>query len=535
MIPEAQLKDLRGRIETSALGALDVLQADAVWIYYYNEEAQCFEPTPATFPLDAKAAPGPEIEQLLLAISNSDRPQFFETFTGDKPWHTAFANLTNICSIAGDGLKAKGRTIGIMICGYQTPQSFSEERQFRIRRYISDSAVQAAEQSEKTALLDGLYKMTLESTAEGSSRPGLQSVLDVAVKLTGAQYGALGIMSLGPQRQLRDFLVSGVDEKLKNELPHPVGKGLLGRLLDTDDCINEPDISNRDFGHPSHPKITSFLGTSILVDSKSVGNLYVGNKKDIGTFTEEDMTLLKILANWASETYQRSHSRQQVSTQEAITIATVMLSQLEQSAKDKGVKWSANLRKIADALEAGSRQVLNEIAVEAEKLATPISAFQEGLEARPSTQPLDDILAQLVSVKRQEQRDIRIDSEIEPACSVRGRELLLRIACEIPLENAIRSTRKANRIEVPIRISCKVSGRSPEPQFVVCTISDAGTGIPEKVKDRIFDEPFRYDDKNHDNSFIAGRIIQLHGGEISIIETGEAGTTVKFWFPLANK
>jgi signal transduction histidine kinase len=56
-------------------------------------------------------------------------------------------------------------------------------------------------------------------------------------------------------------------------------------------------------------------------------------------------------------------------------------------------------------------------------------------------------------------------------------------------------------------------------------IADTGPGIPEEMKERIFD-PY-YTTKKHGTGLglaMAYRIIQDHGGRISV-ETGPAGTT----------
>jgi hypothetical protein len=59
----------------------------------------------------------------------------------------------------------------------------------------------------------------------------LHRIVNAAMELTGAGYGALGV--LGPDGTLISFLDSGLDEATVARIGHlPVGKGVLGVLLD---------------------------------------------------------------------------------------------------------------------------------------------------------------------------------------------------------------------------------------------------------------------------------------------------------------
>lgn len=124
----------------------------------------------------------------------------------------------------------------------------------------------------------------------------LRSTVEIAMELTGARYGALGV--LGEQGGLIHFLHSGMDDATAAAIPHPPrGTGVLGaitrdgRALRLDDVAAHPDAVGFP---PGHPAMRTFLGVPVRVGDRVFGNLYLTDKE--GGFTEEDETLVEFLA-----------------------------------------------------------------------------------------------------------------------------------------------------------------------------------------------------------------------------------------------
>jgi signal transduction histidine kinase len=122
----------------------------------------------------------------------------------------------------------------------------------------------------------------------------LQRIVEAAVGLVDAQYGALGV--IGDGQRLTEFLPVGLDQAAISKIDHwPEGRGLLGLLirdprpLRLADIAAHPDSS----GFPAgHPPMTSFLGVPVRVRDAVFGNLYLTNKKGGGEFTEDDEAVL---------------------------------------------------------------------------------------------------------------------------------------------------------------------------------------------------------------------------------------------------
>jgi GAF domain-containing protein len=129
----------------------------------------------------------------------------------------------------------------------------------------------------------------------------LRRIVEAAVALVDAEYGALGVIA--PERDLlEEFIYVGLDEAQAARIGHlPEGHGLLGALISDPHAIRLPDMSNdpRAAGFPAHhPTMTSFLGVPIRVRSEVFGNLYLTNHRH-GRFTEEDEQLISALATTA--------------------------------------------------------------------------------------------------------------------------------------------------------------------------------------------------------------------------------------------
>src|SRR3954447_1585205 len=146
----------------------------------------------------------------------------------------------------------------------------------------------------------------------------LSRVVETARALTGARYGALGVLDRS-RDHLEQFLTSGIDEathRAIGDLPH--GRGVLGVLIGEPRALRLADVGEhpRSYGFPpGHPPMTSFLGMPVFVRGEAWGNLYLTDKEGAAEFTDADEAALAILASWAgvaidnAGAYRREHER----------------------------------------------------------------------------------------------------------------------------------------------------------------------------------------------------------------------------------
>ncbi|MBB5960443.1 signal transduction histidine kinase [Saccharothrix tamanrassetensis] len=126
----------------------------------------------------------------------------------------------------------------------------------------------------------------------------LQRIVQAAVELVGARYGALGV--LGARDNLSEFVYVGIDPETRSHMGHlPEGKGLLGLLIEEPRAIRLHDLAEHpaSVGFPAnHPPMHSFLGVPVRVRDEVFGNLYMTEKVDGADFTPDDEVVLSALA-----------------------------------------------------------------------------------------------------------------------------------------------------------------------------------------------------------------------------------------------
>jgi signal transduction histidine kinase len=125
----------------------------------------------------------------------------------------------------------------------------------------------------------------------------LRRIVDAAVELVGAEYGALGVIA--PHGGLEQFIYVGMTPKQAGEIGHlPEGHGLLGALIDDPQAIRLEHLSRDERASgfpPHHPPMESFLGVPVRIHGEVFGNLYLTNQAS-GSFSEDDEQLVTSLA-----------------------------------------------------------------------------------------------------------------------------------------------------------------------------------------------------------------------------------------------
>jgi signal transduction histidine kinase len=127
----------------------------------------------------------------------------------------------------------------------------------------------------------------------------LRHVIEEALSMTGARYGALGV--LNEQRTgLDQFISVGLDPEEETRIgDRPTGRGVLGLLITDTQPVRLTDLGSHSdsFGFPpNHPPMTSFLGVPIRVRDEVYGNLYLTDKVGGPEFTSDDESLVGALA-----------------------------------------------------------------------------------------------------------------------------------------------------------------------------------------------------------------------------------------------
>ena len=156
--------------------------------------------------------------------------------------------------------------------------------------------------------LIALHKASLELVKDVSLDRLLERIAAVACEQADARYAALGV--LDENGKLVKFISVGMEEDEIKRMAHPpVGKGLIGELMNTETPLRVPVIQEhpRSVGFPAHhPKMVSFLGVPILTAHHQLGQIYLTEKIGASEFTADDEKIIQMLAAYAAAAIQNA-------------------------------------------------------------------------------------------------------------------------------------------------------------------------------------------------------------------------------------
>jgi signal transduction histidine kinase len=244
----------------------------------------------------------------------------------------------------------------------------------------------------------------------------LRQIIETAMTLTGARYGALGV--LDEDGRLTSFIPAGMNDAQVKTIARvsgwPAGTGVLGELAGRPAPLRVADVGARpgSAGFPAgHPPMRSFLGVPVRVGREIYGSLYLTDKKNGGEFGADDEALAVALAAVAGVAVDNSRlhaesRRQRQWVRAHAEVTQRLLSDDEPTAVLTMVAEQALQISGADlafiALPAGSADIVaieyaaGEGAAEALGLASPTHRSASGI-VMASGQPLvlDDVSSDL--------------------------------------------------------------------------------------------------------------------------------------------
>ncbi|MCC6347852.1 MAG: GAF domain-containing protein, partial [Nitrospirales bacterium] len=127
-------------------------------------------------------------------------------------------------------------------------------------------------------------------------------MLDLAINYTGAGKGSL--MLLNEQEELYILAARGIDIRLLKTYRVKRGEGVAGRVAESRTPVLveaiEKDPRFQGVKRDGHYKTRSFISCPVISRDKLLGVLNINDKKEGVPFTEDEFSLIKIIANQAA-------------------------------------------------------------------------------------------------------------------------------------------------------------------------------------------------------------------------------------------
>ncbi len=419
--------------------------------------------------------------------------------------------------------------------------------------------------------LSALVEAGMVLAAERSLESVLQRIVEVACRLLGAAYGALGV--LDAQGRLGQFITTGISEETKALIgPLPVGKGILGLVMAEAKPLRLRDLSTdpRAHGFPAnHPPMHSFLGVPIISKGKIFGNLYLTEKQGADEFSKEDERLAVTLAAQAAiaienaslyEELQRSYD--ELKRSQRLLVRQEKLASLGRLAAGLAHELNNPLSSVAGFAEALQRRATGaEIATQPglaevqeyltliqEEVARAATIVRRLLDFARQREPsfdlvnLQGVVTNAVSfVERQASlanQRIIVDPFPEGSVARADAQMLQQVFLNL-LTNALDAIEGGGEIRVAARRRQEGEGPGPGQAWLDMAVSDTGTGISPEDLARVFDPFFTTKEVGKGTGLglaICQSIIEQHRGTIEVQSEGPGkGTTVTVSLPLAQE
>ena len=350
----------------------------------------------------------------------------------------------------------------------------------------------------------------------------LRRIVELAMEITNARYGALGV--LGDDRRIETFLTVGVDDATRARIGHPpTGHGILGLLIDDARPIRLDDIQRdpRAYGFPpNHPPMHTFLGAPVRALGRVFGNIYLTQKRGDVPFTADDEEAVVVLAAQAGVAIENARLYAEMQHAQRELRRLEVLEERERIAKElhdgviqalfavgmglQGTAAMANDAEIARRIEHATEEVDRAI----RDLRNYIFGLRPGILA---DRQLDQALQQL-ALEFQERTDVLTIVEVDPAVSA---ELASRAADVVQLVREALSNVGRHAEATSCRVSLRRSARGAELE-----IDDDGRG---------FDPAAPSSGMGIAN--LQERAASLDG-DLSITSVAGVGTTIRATLPL---
>jgi signal transduction histidine kinase len=161
--------------------------------------------------------------------------------------------------------------------------------------------------------MDALLDAVLSVSSGLDLDETLRRIVQAAMDLVDAQYGALGVLDQGGM--LSRFVPVGIDDATREMIgPLPTGYGVLGVVIERDKPLRLTDLAQHPMsvGFPEHhPPMRTFLGVPVRARGEVFGRLYLTEKAGGQEFTDDDEAVVLALAGAAGVAIDNAHQYEQ--------------------------------------------------------------------------------------------------------------------------------------------------------------------------------------------------------------------------------
>jgi len=510
-------RGLKQLLEEIAKSAVDVLSADIVTLYQYDQRMDKFEIPPIMAgnirePLSMKA----ELygDDAVTRIVQVGQPYYAldagkdPLMSGSPPrpgQPTRFVHREGIKSSAAVPLRVNGEIVGILFINYRSAHQFLKDERIIIAGFASQAAIAIQNARLYERVSERLAKKVMELEAMEEIDDAISSVLDMnevldlilknGLEKTGAITGDIRLLDEATGELM--VRASRAVAKDESQARIRIGEGIAGRAAEEKRTYLVPDVSKFKNFKPFIKGTRSKVAVPILQEDRLIGVLSVDSPQ-IDAFDADDVRFLEALARQAVIAIQNAERHEKLQeTYDALQETQARLVAAE--------RWGT-LGKAAASLAHRMNNILGIIPVCVQEISTragEVPLIRDNLEiidrnAKFILELADNLLKPFRLSVTEITGLFDVNLLLKQAVSVANIpsriEVILRYGDDLPavptskslvdifvelITNAVKAMPGEGKLEIGSRLI--------DDKWVGVWFTDTGCGIPPDKRDRIFD------------------------------------------------
>jgi K+-sensing histidine kinase KdpD len=444
-------------------------------------------------------------------------------------------------SLLGAPLMVGGQVIGVVHVGTLTPRTFSEQ-EAELLQLVADRAALAIAHGQlfesERALATRLRKLQ-EVTDVALTHLSSDDLLDELVvrvrEILEADTCAILLVD-EPRGDVVARAAAGLEEEVEAGVRIPLGQGFAGRLAAERRVIAIEDVDHSNVLNPilREKGIKSLLGAPLLARGRVFGVIHVGSLVP-RRFTQDEADLLQTAAERAALGIERAQLHDRLLELDRVRNRFVAVASHELRTPAAAVLGSAlTLEALKDSLSAEDESALmTTLSEQAQRLASLIDQLLDlsrlathSVPVRRERWRVQELVEQTLAEVAPDQR-AQVTVTIDPGLEMDADPAVFARILSNLVSNALRHG------AAPVQLTATVGEADGELELVV---EDAGEGVPEDVRARVFEEFSRSARSvgmpgSGLGLAIARSYAHAHGGELLLDQNGTRGARFRLVLP----
>ncbi len=437
-----------------------------------------------------------------------------------------------IKSMVGVPLLVTGDVIGVVHVGSLTPREFGAQ-EVELLQLAGDRASVAIEharlfEAERSARerIENVQAVTDAALAHLDLDELLGVLLPRIRDILHADTCVVLLSDVGGQELVARAAV-GLEEEVEAGVRIPMGRGFAGRIAAGKRPVILDDVDTADVLNPFLRKkgMKSMAGVPLLAGGKAIGVLHVGTLVH-RRFTPSDVELLQLMSERVALAIERAQVYEQAILLDQLKLNFVAIASHELRTPTAAVYGALVTIRARDLPEETREQLIDVAYEQSDRLRRLLEQLldlsrldAEAISVSPRPLVLRRVLRDIVDAAFAE--EVQVDVDVSPDLAAVADPLVLERVVSNLLTNAV------SHGAPPVTVTAEQRDR-----HLRVSVEDAGGGVPEDLRSRLFDR-FARGDTDRGSGLglaIARTYAKAHGGDL-VYHPLEHGTRFELIVP----